>query len=115
MRPIGVHRISVRPIRDTYNTRELVGASTHRLSLERLNGLDLRVHVVGDGLEVTEDLLGLVDDRLVAENRAVVLEVDRCRLCGELGMYPLGIHVALAEGLESSNGLCIDSNEAKHA
>ena len=76
MRPIGIHRISIRLIRDTYSARKVVRASTHRLSLERLNGLDLSVHVVGDGLEVAEDLLSLVDDSLVAENGAVVVEVN---------------------------------------
>ena len=79
---------------------------THGLGLERLNSLDLRAHVVRDGLEVAEDLLGLVDDSLVTENRTVVLEVDGRRLGSELALDALGIGVPLAERLEGRNSLC---------
>ena len=101
-----MHHISVRPIRDAYNIREVVGASTHSLSLERLNGLDLRVHVVGDGLEVLQDLLGLVDDRLVLEDGAVVRKVDCRGLRCESVARQRRIVVALPERLQSRNGLC---------
>ncbi len=79
---------------------------THRLRLERLNSLDVRAHVVRDGLEFTEDLLGLVNNALVPENGAIVLEVDRRGLRRELRVDALGIAVPLAERLESRNGLC---------
>ena len=80
--------------------------ATYRLGLERLNSLDLRAHVVRDGLELVEELLRLVHDRLVLEHRAVVREVDGGRLSVELGLYPLCVRVALAEGLQGGDGLC---------
>ena len=84
---------------------------THRLGLERLNRLDLRAHIVGDGLEVAEDLLGLVDNGLVAEDRAVVCEVDGRRLGRELAMDALGVGIALPERLEGRDGLCVGGAE----
>ena len=66
----------------------------------------MRAHIVGDGLEVAEDLLGLVDNGLVAEHRAVVCEVDGRRLGRELAMDALGVGIALPERLEGRDGLC---------
>ena len=79
---------------------------TYRLSLKRLNRLDLRSHIVGDRLEVAEDLLSLVDDSLVAENGAVVVKVNGRGLGCELGLDTLCVPVPLAERLEGRDGLC---------
>ena len=65
----------------------------------------MRAHIVGDGLEVAEDLLGLVDNGLVAEDRAVVCEVDGRRLGRELAMDALGVGIALPERLEGRDRL----------
>ena len=81
---------------------------TYSLDLEGLDSLDMRTNVVGDGLEVLQELLGLVNDSLVFENSTIVIEVDSGGLAVELSVYPLRVRVALAEGLESSDGLCRD-------
>ena len=78
---------------------------TDSLSLEGLNRLDVRGDVVGDGLKVLQNLLRLINDGLVFEDRAVVGKVDGGGLSVELSLYPLCVRVALAEGLESSNSL----------
>jgi hypothetical protein len=40
-------------------------ATTYRLGLECLDGLDMTADIIGDWLEILESLLGLVDNRLV--------------------------------------------------
>ena len=80
--------------------------NTHRFGFERLNRLDVCAHVVRDGFEVAEDLLSLVNDGLVAEDSAVVLEVNGRGLRSELRLNALGVAVPLAECLEGRNGLC---------
>ena len=88
-------------------TRERILCNkTHRLGFERLNRLDVCAHVVRDGFEVAEDLLSLVNDGLVAEDSAVVLEVNGRGLRSELCLNALGVAVPLAECLEGRNGLC---------
>ncbi len=79
---------------------------SHRLGLERLDGFDVCTDVVRDGLEVTQDLLRLVDDRLVLQNGAVMRQVDGRRLGVELAGDALGFRVALAECLQGCDGLC---------
>lgn len=74
----------------------------------------MRADVVGDGLEVLQDLLGLINDSLVFQDRPIVREVDGRGLGVELGLYPLCVRVALAEGLEGGNGLCSTSSSAFH-
>lgn len=80
---------------------------THRLGLERLNSLDVCVHIIGDGLEVAENLLSLVHNGRVAEDGAVMLEVHGCGLGSELRTDALGVAVPLAEGLQGRDSLCI--------
>jgi hypothetical protein len=53
----------------------LLGA-LNSLRLECLDRLDLPAHIVCLGLESVELLLNVVDDGLVLEDAAVVLEVD---------------------------------------
>lgn len=60
---------------------------------------------MSDRLEVLQELLGLIDNSLVLEHRAVVCKVDGGRLGGVLCVYPLCVAVTLAEGLESGDGL----------
>lgn len=73
---------------------------THSLGLESVKGLELSAHVVGDGLEVLEDLLGLGNDVLVLEHLAVVGKVDVGALLLERGEGAASILVTLAESLE---------------
>ena len=79
--------------------------NTHSLGFEGLNSLDGAADVVGHGLEVLQQLLRLVNNGLVLQHRAVMSEVDGCRLRGVLVGEPLGIGVSLSEGLNSGNGL----------
>lgn len=104
----------------TYNPNEppastLASCNTYRLGLKRLDRLDVRAHVVRDGLELAQELLRLVDDGLVAQHRAVVREVDRRRLRGERGVDALGVPVPLAERLEGCDGLCAPCTLRQHA
>lgn len=63
------------------------------------------IHIIGDGLERLQCLLGLVNDGLVLQDRTVVVEVDGGGL-GGMGMsQSLGLAVAFAESLESGDGL----------
>lgn len=68
----------------------------------------MRADIVSDGLEVREDLLGLIDDLLVLQDGLVVRDVDRRGLGGVCRVDALGIGVAFAEGLEGRDGLWID-------
>ena len=86
----------------------LLGA-LESLCLEGLNCLDLPAHVVGLGLESAELLLDVVDDGLVLEDAAVVLEVDGLRLLGEDGDFAARIVVALLEGLESGSSVALEA------
>ena len=78
---------------------------TYSLGLEGLNSLHVSRNVVGDGLEVPQELLSLVNDSLVLEYRTVVRKVDGGRLGVELRVNPLRIAVTLTERLESGDGL----------
>lgn len=51
-------------------------SKTYSLGLESLNGLNLLIHVISDRLEVTEELLGFINDSLVFEDRSIVGEVN---------------------------------------
>jgi hypothetical protein len=74
------------------------------LRLERLNSLDLPVHIVRLGLESVELLLDVVDDGLVLEDGSVLGEVDGLGLLGENGNLAAGVVVALLELLQGSGG-----------
>jgi hypothetical protein len=80
--------------------------STHRLALKRLDRLDMLIHIVRHGLELAQDALGLVNDSLVLEHRAVVRDVYVGRLRRVLGLDALGLGMAFTEGLEGCDGLC---------
>jgi hypothetical protein len=67
------------------------------LRLECLDRLNLPAHIVCLGLEGVELLLDIVDDGLVLEDAAVVLEVDGLRLLGEDGNFAARIVVTLLE------------------
>lgn len=79
--------------------------STHSLAAKGIDGLDLSRHVVRHWLEVLEDLLGLGDDFVVLEHRAVVLEVHVCLLLLEHSQGSASILGPLAEGLQGSRGV----------
>ena len=74
------------------------------LRLERLDSLDLPVHIVRLGLESVELLLNVVDDSLVLEDGSVVGEVDGLGLLGEDGNLATGVVVALLELLQGDGG-----------
>lgn len=77
------------------------------LGLERLDGFELLIKVVGGGLEGTVRLLNLVDDGLVLEDGAVMTEIDFLRGFGEDGDLAANVLVALLEGLEGGNCLSL--------
>lgn len=78
---------------------------TNSLGLESVDGLELSLNVVGDGLELGEDLLSLVNDVLVAKNLVVVGKVDFGGLLLELGELTLSVVGALAESGDLSEGV----------
>jgi hypothetical protein len=86
----------------------LLGA-LESLCLEGLNGLDLPAHIVGLGLELAELLLDVVDNGLVLEDAAVVLEIDGLRLLGEDGDLAARVVVALLELLESGSSVALEA------
>jgi hypothetical protein len=79
------------------------------LRLKRLDGLDLPAHVVRLGLEGAKLLLDVVDDGLVLEDAAVVLEVDRLRLLREDRHFAARIVVALLEGLQGGGRVAFEA------
>ena len=78
---------------------------TYSLSLEGLNSLHVPRNVVGDGLEVPQELLSFINDSLVLEYRTVVRKVDGGRLGVELCVDPLRVAVTFTERLKSGDGL----------
>jgi hypothetical protein len=54
-------------------------------------------------------LLDVVDDGLVLEDAAVMLEVDGLRLLGEDSDFAARIVVALLEGLEGSSSVAFEA------
>ena len=79
------------------------------LGLESLNRLDLPSYIVCLGLESVKLLLDVVDNGLVLEDAAVVVEVDGLGLFGENGDFATRIVVALLEGLEGGGGLALEA------
>lgn len=82
------------------------------LGLESIDGLQLAADIVGGGLEVLEVVLDLVDDGLVLQDLAVVLEVDSLGLLRQDLNLAARIVVTLLEGLEGSSGLAAESEGA---
>lgn len=82
------------------------------LGLESVDGLQLAADIVGGGLEVLEVVLDLVDDGLVLQDLAVVLEVDSLGLLRQDLNLAARIVVTLLEGLEGSSGLAAESEGA---
>jgi len=81
----------------------------HRLALERLDRLQLLADIVRRGLEALVVALDLVDDGLVLERRAVVVEVDGLRRVGQHLDLAAGVVVALLEGLQAAGGLAAEA------
>ena len=79
------------------------------LGLESLNGLDLPSYIVCLGLECVELLLDVVDNGLVLEDAAVVVEVDGLGLLGEDGDLAAGVVVALLERLQSGRSVATEA------
>ena len=78
---------------------------TNSLGFESIDGLELSLNIVGDGLELGEDLLSLGDDVLVAKDLAVVGKVDVGVLLLELGELTLGVVGTLTESRDLSEGV----------
>ena len=78
---------------------------THSFGLESLDGLHVCVHVIGNGFELFQDLLCLVNNGLVLQRRPVMGEIDCRGLVVILMQQPLSFVVTLAEGLERSDCL----------
>jgi hypothetical protein len=91
-----------------HNALGLFGA-LDGLRLECLDCLNLSADIVCLGLESVELLLNVVDDGLVLEDAAVVLEVDGLRLLGEDGDFAARIVVALLEGLKGSSSIAFEA------
>lgn len=75
-----------------------------RLSLKRLNGLQLPVHIIRHGLELLEMLFDLVDHGSVVERGPVFGEIDSLRLLLQGSDLTAGVIVALFECLEGGGG-----------
>lgn len=91
-------------------------ATTHGLGLESLDRLDFLRRVDGDGLELADGLLELIDDGLVLKDAPVVRKVDGAGPLGldEERVGSRGLGGALAERLEGSEGLYIcESGQAR--
>lgn len=91
-----------------YDALGLLGA-LDSLRFECLNRLDLPAYIVCLGLESVELLLDVVDDGLVLEDAAVVLEVDGLRLLGKDGDFAARVVVALLEGLKGSSSVAFEA------
>lgn len=50
--------------------------AAYSFGLECLDGLHMRIHIIGDRLEFLQNLLCFVHDGLVFQDRAIVGEVD---------------------------------------
>jgi hypothetical protein len=73
----------------------------------------MRIHVIRHGLELLQQLLGLIDDGLVLQDGAVVRDIDGGGLRGVLVVDELGVVVPFAEGLEGGDGLWWSVGEVK--
>ena len=80
---------------------------SYSFRFESLYSLDVCACVVSNGLEILQKLLSLIDNSPVLQDRAVVRKIDSCGLRRVLGLETHSVSMALAEGLQSSNGLCI--------
>lgn len=60
--------------------------------------------IIGHGLELLEQLLRLVNDGLVLQHGAVVLDVHGRGLGFQRGLDALGVGVAFAECLQGRDG-----------
>lgn len=83
----------------------MLEGDTYSLGLEGVNSLELSLDIVGDGLEVVKNLLGLVDNVLVLENALVVGKVDGGGLLLELGESSSGVLVPLPESRDLGDGV----------
>jgi len=73
----------------------------------------MRIHIIRHGLELLQQLLGLIDDGLVLQDGAVVRDIDGGGLRGVLVVDELGVVVPFAEGLEGGDGLWWSVGEVK--
>jgi hypothetical protein len=62
-------------------------------------------YVVRYGLQVFKQFFGFVDDGLIFQDGAVVLEIDGCGLRCVVSMESLCFAVTFSESLECGNGL----------
>lgn len=96
---------AVTPISFTIPRRFRNGENTNGLGFERFDGLDVGADVVCHRLERLENALGLVDDSLVLNQRAILGDVDGGGLGGQLVVDTESLGVSLAESLEGCDGL----------
>jgi hypothetical protein len=83
------------------------GTVTNSLDLESLDSLDLLGRIGGDGLELGDGLLELIDNGLVLEDGSVMGEVDAVDALGllEEGVGGSGVGDTLSEGGNGGQGL----------
>ncbi|KKA16138.1 hypothetical protein T310_10285 [Rasamsonia emersonii CBS 393.64] len=91
----------------------LLGA-LQSLGLKGLDSLELAVQIVGGRLEVLEVVLDLIDDLLVFQDLAVVVEVDRLGLLRQHLDLAASIVVALLESLQRRSRLAAKAQRAGH-
>jgi hypothetical protein len=77
------------------------------LGLESLDGLQLLGDIDGDGLESLVGPLNLVNDGLVLEDSAVVVDIQLLGQGTENDDLAAGLLVTLLEGLEGGDGLTL--------
>lgn len=86
----------------------------HSLGLKGIDGLELTGNIVGGRLEVLELSLDVIDDGLVLQGVAVVVEVDGLGLLGKNLELAARIVVTLLEALESGGRLAAEAERAGH-
>ncbi len=65
----------------------------------------MRIHIVSDGGKGLEGLFGFVDDGLILQDGAIMLEVDGARKAGIAGRQALSLAMTFAERLQRGDGL----------
>ena len=92
---------------NAFNKPQMQGektGTTNSLDLKRLNGLDVRAHIIRRRLEVFQQLFRLIHNGFILQHRTVVRKVDG----GGLGRNGVGnslrLEVAFTECLQWSNG-----------
>lgn len=73
--------------------------TTNSFALERVDSLQVGVHIVGNGLVAGQNFLGLINDGLVLEDCSVLCKIYGGRCIAVLVVNALSFRVTLAESL----------------